>query len=104
VGGDNDGRINMREFLRWYARGLKVKRDIAKEDVQDVFQAIAVPGAAAAAASPGSPPAPTSISKAQLAEFLKESFELEVDIDEVLGGPGSTIDVASFEALCLKKD
>ena len=78
VGGDNDGRINMREFLRWYARGLKVKRDIAKEDVQDVFQAIAVPGAAAAAASPGSPPAPTSISKAQLAEFLKESFELEV--------------------------
>ena len=47
VGGDNDGRINMREFLRWYARGLKVKRDIAKEDVQDVFQAIAVPGAAA---------------------------------------------------------
>ena len=49
-------------------------------------------------------PAPTSISKAQLAEFLKESFELEVDIDEVLGGPGSTIDVASFEALCLKKD
>ena len=42
VGGDNDGRINMREFLRWYARGLKVKRDIAKEDVQDVFQAIAV--------------------------------------------------------------
>ena len=62
------------------------------------------PGAAAAAASPGSPPAPTSISKAQLAEFLKESFELEVDIDEVLGGPGSTIDVASFEALCLKKD
>ena len=61
-------------------------------------------GAAAAAASPGSPPAPTSISKAQLAEFLKESFELEVDIDEVLGGPGSTIDVASFEALCLKKD
>ena len=86
----------MREFLRWYARGLKVKRDIAKEDVQDVFQAIAVPGDAAAA--------PTSISKAQLAEFLKESFELEVDIDEVLGGPGSTIDVASFEALCLKKD
>ncbi len=82
-----------------------MKRDIAKEDVQDVFHAIATPGAAAAAASPeGGPPPPTSISKAQLAEFLKESFELEVDIDEVLGGPGSTIDVASFEALCLKKD
>ena len=56
VGGDNDGRINMREFLRWYARGLKVKRDIAKEDVQDVFQAIAVPGAAAAAHRMGSTP------------------------------------------------
>jgi Ca2+-binding EF-hand superfamily protein len=47
-----DGKIDMREFLMWYAKGLKANRNVDKEDATDAFRLLSREMNGAAALSP----------------------------------------------------
>lgn len=83
---DNNGKIELREFLQWYGKKLKMKRDTSKEDVQDVYRALG--GELAEAANAGNGEAALTgekkaVTKEEFAARLKEHYDLDVDVNEL---------------------
>mmetsp|Transcript_83860 Transcript_83860/g.115774 ORF Transcript_83860/g.115774 Transcript_83860/m.115774 type:complete len:206 (+) Transcript_83860:2885-3502(+) len=71
--GDGDGRINMREFLAWYAQCLQVKPDVDKQQVNDAFSSLG--------GTEG------KLAKGEVKSLLRNSFDLDVDVDEAFETP-----------------
>ena len=82
--GDSDGRIDMREFLEWYACGLQKDRNHEKEDCQDAFRAIynADTGLEKMAPTKGTDQ-PERLRKEQLRAFLVQEYGLDYTPDEL---------------------
>ena len=79
---DSDGKIDMREFLQWYARGMKQDRDIEKEDVADAYRAVV-----------RADPQSTRMPKDAIRSFLHSEYGLEYskeDIEKLFELPPST--------------
>ena len=66
--GEKDGKIDMREWLMWYAKGMQGARDVMKEDATDAFSKLA-----------GNKP----LSKVQLRAYLREEYDLEFSPEEL---------------------
>jgi len=78
--GEKDGKIQLREFLMMYANGLDNQNTSKYEDVLDAFRALE--------ANPEDEKA--RVSKEQFANFMKDNYELDCDLDEMFGVPGET--------------
>jgi len=90
--GDSSGRVDLREFLRWYARTVKGDRDGTDDDVLDAFRALG-----------GT--AEQGMEKAQLRELLRTEYDLDIDVDEIFAGNGSaTLDLAEFKRMMTSRD
>jgi len=68
--GDGDGRINLREFLEWYAIAMIKDRDTQAEDIKQAFTAIG-----------GT--VDEGIEKERIKQMLFQQYEIEVDIDDI---------------------
>lgn len=71
--GEKDGKIDMREWLMWYAKGVQGSRDLAKEDASDAFSKLAG----------DSPVRPGQLPKAQVREFLRDEYGLDFSAEEL---------------------
>lgn len=85
-GGNNDGKVDMREFLVWFARGLKEKRDVGSEDILDAYRALGGEGNE------------TPTTKEAVAKKLCEDYDLKIDVDHIFDLPPSSDDKLPFEA------
>jgi len=87
--GDGDGKINLREFLKWYATQLQKSNDTTTDDVKDTFKALG------GTAEEGMP-------KDALKNMLLADFDLEIDVDDVFGSTqGTHLSQTEFEAMML---
>jgi len=87
-----DGKIDMREFLLWYSRGLQSNRNEDKEDATDAFRVLARQPMDDLMPPPSPSGAPRTVqptdkvSKEQLLGFLSEHYGLDYtisDLDEI---------------------
>ena len=97
---DGDGKIGLREFLQWYGRKLKTKKDTSKEDVQDVYRALGGDFGEASEASAGGEK--KVVTKEEFAAALKEHYDLDVDVNELFAmHVGKELKMADFEELLM---
>jgi len=91
-GGDGNGKIDLREFLKWYAKTLRDSNDNCAEDILDAYRALG-----------GS--ADHAMEKAQLRELLIREYDLDIDIDEIFDGNGaeSTLPLEEFKRMLAEK-
>jgi len=87
--GDKDGKIQLREFLMMYTYGLDDQKSSDSQDVIDTFSALNV--------NPEDEKA--RVPKEELQKFLKEKYELEVDVDDVFGAAESELSLKHFGTL-----
>jgi len=64
--GDKNGKIELREFLSWYAHLLRNKRDTSSDDARHVFNAVAC--------------GETGLRKESLQQLLAQDFDLDIDL------------------------
>ena len=68
--GQKDGKVNLREFLLWYARGVRnSQRDTVKEDVTDAYRKLGG--------------TKESLPKADLRIYLSQEYGLEYTTEEI---------------------
>lgn len=89
--GDGDGKIDMREFLAWYARCLQLKPTPDKDQVNDAFSSLGG--------------AEGKLAKGELKKVLYDHFELEVDVDEAFETPAKEVELKydDFAKLLVKQ-
>merc|ERR1711935_433370 len=92
--GDDNGKIELREFLAWYGKMLKTKRDTEHEDVEDVFRSLG--GSLTEGESNDG-----KISKADIQQKIKELYDLDVDVDEIFPNGSKEVAMADFTKLLL---
>jgi len=91
TGGDADNKIELREFLSWYANTLRFKRDTSVDDARHAFHAVA--GGKA------------GIDKENLQQLLVQPFQefgLDIDVGAMFDlPPGRELELPDFEKLVL---
>jgi len=87
-GGDNNGRIERREFLSWYGNTLRHKSDTSSEDVRHAFQAVAG--------------GKSGMCKENLQQLLMQEYDLDVDVGTMFDlCAGQELALADFEKIVL---
>ena len=89
-GEESDGKIQLREFIKLYTDGLDSKGKGRKEDVEDVFRAVKASLEGTTNAKASNEPI-EGIEKAALAELLSSAYDLEVDVEEMLGSKSADV-------------
>ena len=84
---DGNGKIEMREYLKWYAKIINSETDIEDEDVMDVFRALG-----------GNDCSKDTVSKDAVKKLLMSQYELDAQMDEVLG-PDDKINYEKFKTI-----
>jgi len=94
-GGDGDGKINLREFLVFFAKTCKANRDVVYEDVIDAYRALRISEEGLS---------PTASKEAVEALFRKE-YDIDIDVNDVFDLPSNSSEVTftDFKKLMLKK-
>lgn len=89
-GGDGDGKINLREFLHWYAIKLQQKDDTTRDDVNDTFKSLG------GSSDEGMP-------KDALKKMLMDEYELDIDVDEIFHSSNANafISQSEFESMMM---
>ena len=82
-----DGRIDMREFLKWYAKICNQARDLENEDIMDAYKAVG---------------SGETITKEEIQKKLMEDFGLDVDVADLFNCSGS-LKFEAFKSLMLSK-
>jgi len=85
--GDNDGKIQLREFYTLYTRGLDTKGAVAMGDVNNTFAAV---GGDIAAEN-------STVSHEQVQQFMKAEYDLEVDFSETFGISAEQLSKSNFK-------
>lgn len=90
--GSGDGKIDLREFLVWFAKGLKQTRNMTREDVLDAFYALGGDKQ-------------KGIEKAKLQKMLSEEYDLDVNVSESFSTLGNRdeLTLQEFESMLLNK-
>jgi calmodulin len=69
--GEKDGKIDLREFLRWYAKGTQHQTDALKADTADAYRLLTSSTLGA------------KLPKEKLRDFMSEEYGLEYDLGEI---------------------
>jgi hypothetical protein len=95
---DSNGKIELREFLNWYGKMLKKKKNTMREDVEDVYRALG--GEPVEVGQDETKP----VTKEEFAAKLKAEFDLDVDADSVFNSFGKDLKMTDFEGLLMTGD
>lgn len=90
--GDKDGKLQLREFLKLYVRGLDTREKVGAKDVNDCFSALG---------GNDDDEGQASVSVEGVREKLLAEFGLELDDDSVFGVSGKALTKKDLEALLL---
>lgn len=90
--GDRNGKIEMREFLKWYAKICNSSRDMEEEDITDVFRALG-----------GSDVTKDTVSKDAVKTLLASDYELDAQLDSLFDTiPGDKVNYEQFKKVMME--
>jgi len=109
--GNNNGKIELREFLCWYSIQLQKKSNTAHDDVANVYRALGGVPAPEEKIEGSAAREQKTISKPELQARLKAEYDLDVNeklMEEIFpgslaspGSPTKELKLQDFEALLL---
>jgi Ca2+-binding EF-hand superfamily protein len=79
-----NGKIEMREFLKWYGKLYNQGKNQEDEEIMDAYSAF------------GSTDAATPIPKEKISSILMEQYGLEIDVDDVFPSTGNEVTHEAF--------
>ena len=88
----SSGKIEMRDFLRWYGKMFNSTqgKDAEEQEIMDAYRALG--------ATDGSTPIP----KEKLSSILLEQYGLDIDVDDVFTNDGGEITHEAFSQMMAK--
>ena len=86
----------LREFLYWYGKMLKKKKNTMREDVEDVYRAFNGEPEEEAGLQEKK-----AVTKEEFAAMLKKEYDLDVDVEAVFNSFGKDLKMADFESLLI---